>query len=123
MKALIPFLVFAVVGGFGCGRTEPVARPVPVVQPPPTQATTPEGTAVEPTAFPPAKDAAETYMEPKDVYALNGILLKFLAEQSRAPVSLQELVVRKYLRQIPPPPPGQRFVYDREGVAVKVVAE
>ena len=122
MKAPLSILAFTLVFGAGCGRTEPVARSVPVVKPPPVQGAATEATA-ETSAFPPAKDAAATYAEPKDVYALNGIVLKFLSDQNRAPATLQELVARKYLKQIPPPPAGMKFVYDREGVAVKLVAE
>jgi len=51
---------------------------------------------------------------------LTGILRRFTLERQHVPKELAELVALNYLKSIPNPPDGQRYVIDRKRVEVRL---
>ncbi|MCM8768852.1 MAG: hypothetical protein NC911_04110 [Candidatus Omnitrophica bacterium] len=56
-----------------------------------------------------AKKQAETMTE---LLPLKQLIDSFRAQEGRNPASLEELVEKGYIQQIPPPPQGKQYVYD-----------
>ena len=67
-----------------------------------------------------AKQTAEKSI---DTTAINSALNMFNQEEGRYPTDLNELVTKKYLRTLPPPPYGYKFSYDAAKGEVKVVKQ
>ncbi len=58
-----------------------------------------------------------------DTVSLNQEVQLFNAQEGRYPKSLDELVEKNYLHQLPQPPAGQKIVYDSAQGKVSVVAQ
>ncbi|MBA4148710.1 MAG: hypothetical protein H0X66_11400 [Verrucomicrobia bacterium] len=70
-----------------------------------------------------AAKAQQTAAKTADTLALSSAIQLFGGEQGRYPTDLNELVAKKYLREIPQPPRGMEIQYDAKTGTVKVVAE
>lgn len=58
--------------------------------------------------------------EPVHVDHLTGLLRRFAVEQQQVPKDLGELVALRYLKALPEPPDGRKFVIDRKAVEVRL---
>jgi hypothetical protein len=58
-----------------------------------------------------------------EIIAIEKAITQFQADEGRYPSSLQELVEKGQLAQLPKPPVNQKFEYDSQSGAVKLVAE
>lgn len=58
-----------------------------------------------------------------DLAALTKAIEMFQLDQGRLPKDLNELVTGKFIRQMPPAPPGMKIVYDANTGEVKVVRQ
>jgi hypothetical protein len=65
----------------------------------------------------------QSAMKTADTASLNKAIQLFNIDQGRNPKDLNELVQKKYVPQIPPPPYGMKLQYDAEGGTVSVVKE
>lgn len=103
----------------GCSHKKPAessAEPTTT----PTAPTAPAAIAPPPSvAASPAPDVASG-VEPS-VAELNRALQTWLFQHSGPPKDLNELVTAGYLKRLPTPPPGKRFVLDPKLMAVRAV--
>lgn len=58
-----------------------------------------------------------------DTASLNKAIEMFGVQEGRHPKDLDELVVKKVIPTVPPPPAGMKFEYDAKTGTVKVVKE
>jgi hypothetical protein len=58
-----------------------------------------------------------------DVAALNNAIQMFAGTEGRYPADLNELVKKKHMPELPPPPHGMKFDYDAKTGTVKVVPQ
>lgn len=70
-----------------------------------------------------AADSKHSADQTVDTAALIKVVDMFNVQEGRFPKSLDELVAKKYLPQIPPPPVGSKIEYDAKSGAVKVVKQ
>jgi hypothetical protein len=89
---------------------EPAPAAVTAPPPPSGQVTAPPsgaaaGTAPAAVAEVPSKDALE---------AVTHAVQSFFIQKERAPKNLEELISAGFLRKLPTPPPGKKYVYDPE---------
>lgn len=57
-------------------------------------------------------ERARTVESQAQLQTLKTAIVSFKAMEGRNPQSLDELVEKKYISQLPAPPPGKRYVYD-----------
>ena len=61
----------------------------------------------------PAEPGLATF-DPSQLVALTQAVRKYGAEQRQAPQTLEEVVAKGYLDQTPSPPPGKRFLINKQ---------
>ena len=125
--AMVAVVLVSSFTGCGKGEPEPTAAPVqpaadpnagqvavtpvataPGTPPPPIDVSAPPPM----TATAPAVAAAESDVPSKDALeAVTHALQSFSIAHERAPKSLEELISSGYLRKLPPPPAGKKYVY------------
>ena len=109
-----------------CTKEAPPAAPLPIVKPPPSKVSAaPQGEAVSNTARvnfePSAPIAPREQNQPPSRDEIYEATRKFGMEQRRPAASLEELVSKGYLKPIPPPPPGKKYVLNQRGASLMVV--
>jgi len=84
---------------------------------------------------PPAPSAAEgTYLgsmakaqksavKAVDLVSLNSAIQAFQVQEGRNPKDLDELIEKKIMSKLPPPPAGMKFEYDAKEGSVKIVPQ
>lgn len=70
-----------------------------------------------------AAKAQKSAVKTIDTAALNTAIQLFGGEQGRYPKDLNELVEKKYLKEIPAPPHGMEIQYDAKAGSVKIVTK
>lgn len=114
MKATFLILTMAALMLTGCGDSSK----------PGTTANTFSNTVNAPTDYLGALGKAKQYSEKViDASAINNALNLFNEAEGRYPTDLNELVTKHYMREIPKPPYGMKFVYDAAAGTVKVVKQ
>ena len=100
----------------GCGKKEDAAPPAK------TNANSSGNPITAPVEYLGAVAQAKKYSEKAiDTAALNQQIQLFNAQEGHFPKDLDELVKEKYLKEIPKPPYGMKFVYDANAGQLKVV--
>ena len=67
--------------------------------------------------------AQQNAVKTVDTTSLNKAIQMFNVDQGRNPKDLNELVEKKYMPQIPTPPPGSKLDYDPNAGTVRVVKQ
>ncbi len=111
MKRQLLYLSFFALGLLGCGEK----------QPEPVQAKPQEPTGGDYLST--ITRAEQKAVVKIDTVAIDQAIQQFQVGEGRFPNDLNELVAKKYLRQMPKTPPGKKFEYDAKTGAVKIVAE
>lgn len=102
----------------GCGKknqsSETPAPPPPVAAAQPAPATPPPTVAnSEPVA------AASPTNGLPDLHPLNRALLDWIYQNNRRPASFEEFAASANI-QIPPPPPGKKYIVDSRGIIILI---
>ena len=108
----------------GCGK-EP--EPAPKTPAPPAHESTPKAEAPSSAPVrapvvqqqPPGGVAAET-VNAEHFGQLSQALLTFRRDKNRAPKDWQELIATGYLKQMPKPPAGRRYIFDPISLDVRM---
>ncbi|MBI3876540.1 MAG: hypothetical protein HY300_11425 [Verrucomicrobia bacterium] len=106
----------------GCSHKEQAESPATqTIAPTPQTPAAPVSVAPPPSvAVSVATDASGAGTEPS-VAELNRALQVWLFQHSGPPKDLNELVTAGYLKRLPSPPAGKRFVFDSKLMAVRAV--
>ncbi|MFN7141462.1 MAG: hypothetical protein ACK4UN_19205, partial [Limisphaerales bacterium] len=67
-----------------------------------------------------AAKAQQTAGNTVETVALQNAIHEFAGEHGRYPTDLNELVAKKYIKQVPQPPAGMRIHYDSNTGSVKI---
>jgi uncharacterized lipoprotein NlpE involved in copper resistance len=70
-----------------------------------------------------AAKAQQAAVKTADTLSLNNAIQMFAGEQGRYPKNLNELVEKKYIKEIPQPPQGMKIQYDASVGSVKIVSQ
>jgi hypothetical protein len=67
--------------------------------------------------------AQQNAVKTVDTTSINKAIQMFNVDQGRNPKDLNELVEKKYMPQLPTPPPGSKLDYDANAGSVRVVKQ
>jgi hypothetical protein len=99
----------------GCHRKNQSSE-IPAAPPPTTQSeASPAAPAIQPTAVNSSTTVASTTNGLPDVRALNGALMEWVIQNQRHPASFEEFAAGANI-QIPPLPPGKKFILNSRGL-------
>lgn len=105
-------------------KAPPVVTPRPVVRkpapPPPAAAANPDVPAAPPVTDKLPTAAGEVTQAPIQL-PLTEALHRYLEANGRMPQDFNQLVVTKFIKQVPTPPPGKKFAIDRQRLQVVIV--
>lgn len=93
---------------------------VPVVAPVPVATPTGAAAAAAPSA-PATEDAVTKFRNSSEFADLSKAYQVFYLQQKRHTTDLQDLVRAKYLRAIPPAPPGKSYAVDQKNLKVILI--
>lgn len=83
--------------------------------------TTPAAGAPAAPAAPASVNAVATFLNSSEFADLSKAYQVFYLQKKRHTADLQELVKERYLRTIPPPPPGKSYAIDQKNLRVLLV--
>lgn len=93
---------------------------VPVAAPAPSQAPPPQGGAPAPSAGT-GQDVVASFLNSSEFADLSKAYQVFYYQKKRHTADLQELVRERYIRAIPPPPPGKSYAVDQKQLKIILV--
>ena len=114
MKTHLGLLLLSVIL-IGCGEQQTSSPPPAAAEPKPGAA---EGTYLGNLA-----DAQKRAVKSVDITSLNSAIQTFQVQEGRNPKDLNELVEKKIMSKLPPPPAQMKFEYNPVDATVKVVPE
>lgn len=98
----------------GCNRKNQSSEP-PVATPPPQAQAAQPATANQPVTMNSAPMAANTNDAMPDLRPLNQALLRWIVQNRRRPSSFEDFAASANT-QIPPPPPGKKYILNSRGL-------
>jgi len=116
MKLLCWLLCSCLAFGTACRKRKNAASEAPDNAGAPAVASSGPATPAPPAPAASVNPAPSGNAQPIPVQHFNQLseaLLKFRRDKKRAPKDWQELIATGYLKQMPEPPPGKRYVFDR----------
>lgn len=114
MKSLCWLLCVGVVFLTACRRKREAVPDAPAAVAP-AAAGQPDAAAIAPAPSTPAPGAlpVTASISVQHFNQMSEALLKFRRDKQRGPKNWEELIAAGYLKQMPSPPPGKRYTFDR----------
>jgi hypothetical protein len=105
-------------------RKEPIPEPPPasVTAPPPrtgSQPQPPNSSAAEGQPSAPIPQRSENEMPGRD--EIYNATRRYAMEQRKNVMTVEDLVSKGYLKPLPPPPPGKRYLLNQRGASISIV--